>query len=323
MRGVSATQKVTGANAKTVPILAPALRMNLRDILAAIVAALALGLAFIAIKFGVREAPPLTLTALRFVFAAFPAVLFIKPPRVSPSKVALYGLLIGVGQFGLLFLSIGMGMPVGLASLVIQLQAFITIFLAWAVLGERPSAVQLIGAGIAFLGIVAIGATRLGGASFIPFAMVVAAAFCWGLGNLVGKTAGRIDMFAFTIWSSLVAPIPLFALSLAFEGGRTLPALTHPSWILAACVAGLAYGGTIVGFGLWSRLLAIHSAAKVAPFALLIPVVGMIAGRVVFDEPLGPFELMGAVLVMAGLVFNIFGDRLLALRFIKSDQTRA
>jgi O-acetylserine/cysteine efflux transporter len=297
--------------------------MNLRDTLAAIVAALALGLAFIAIKFGVREAPPLALTALRFLFAAFPAILFVKLPRAAPARVALYGLLIGVGQFGLLFLSIGMGMPVGLASLVIQLQAFITIFLAWAVLGEKPRLVQSIGATIAFLGILAIGATRLGGASFVPFAMVVAAAFCWAAGNLVGKGAGRIDMFAFTIWSSLAAPIPLFALSLAFEGGRALPALAHPSWILAACVAGLAYGGTIIGFGLWSRLLAIHSAARVAPFALLIPVVGMIAGRVVFDEPLGPIEFLGALLVMAGLVFNIFGDRLLALRFTKSDQTRA
>jgi O-acetylserine/cysteine efflux transporter len=288
--------------------------MSPRDILAAIVAATALGLAFIAIKLGVREAPPVLLTALRFTFAAFPAILFVKPPRAPFRLVALYGLLIGVGQFGLLFLSIGLGMPVGLASLVIQLQAFITIFLAWILLGERPSAVQLIGSGIALLGIAAIGAPRLGGASFGPFLMVIAAAFCWGFGNLVGKRAGRIDMFAFTVWSSLAAPIPLFALSLVFEQGRTLPALMHPSLILAACVAGLAYGGTIIGFGLWSRVMALYSAARVAPFALLIPVVGMIAGRVVFDEPLGPFELLGAVLVMAGLVVNIFGDRLLGGR---------
>ncbi len=288
--------------------------MTPRDILAALAAALALGLAFIAIKVGVREAPPLLLTALRFLFAAFPAVLFVKPPRAPAAMVLLYGLLIGVGQFGLLFVAIGLGMPVGLASLVIQLQAFVTAFLAWLVLGEHPSAVQMIGAGVASLGIVAIGATRLGGASFAPFAMVVGAAFCWGAGNLIAQRAGRIDMFAFVVWSSLAAPLPVLALSLLFEGGRTLPALAHPSWVLALCVAGLAYGGTIVGFGLWSRLLAHHSAAELAPFALLIPVVGMIAGRLLFDEPLGAFELLGAVLVMAGLSFNVFGDRLIALR---------
>jgi O-acetylserine/cysteine efflux transporter len=289
--------------------------MKPRDILAAIVAALALGLAFIAIKIGVREAPPLTLTALRFVFAAFPAILFVKAPRAPIGMVALYGLFVGVGQFGLLFLAIDLGMPVGLASLVIQLQAFVTVFLAWIVLGERPSAVQTIGAGVALLGIVAIGATRLGGATSLgPFLMVIGAAVCWGAGNLIAKLAGRIDMFAFVIWSSLAAPIPLFALSLIFEGGRTLPALSHPSLVLALCVAGLAYGGTILGFGLWCRLLALYSAARLAPFALLIPVAGMVAGRLVFDEPLGPFELVGAILVMAGLSFNVFGDRLTGRR---------
>ncbi|MGA2792561.1 MAG: EamA family transporter [Roseiarcus sp.] len=297
--------------------------MTPRDILAALAAAIVLGLAFIAIKIGVREAPPLLLTALRFVFAAFPAILFVKPPRAPAAMVVAYGLLIGVGQFGLLFLAIGLGMPVGLASLVIQLQAFVTVLLAWVALGERPSAAQTTGAGIALLGVVAIGATRLGGASFGPFLMVVGAAFCWGAGNLIAKRAGKIDMFAFVMWSSLAAPLPLFALSLLFEGDRTLPALAHPTWVLALCVAALAYGGTIVGFGLWSRLLAHHSAASIAPFALLIPVVGMIAGWLVFGEPLGAFELLGAALVMAGLTFNVFGDRLLALRLFESDQTRA
>jgi O-acetylserine/cysteine efflux transporter len=297
--------------------------MGPRDVLAALVSSLALGLAFIAIKLGVRETTPLTLTALRFVFAAFPAVLLIRPPRAPAMMVALYGLLVGVGQFGLLFLAIGRGMPVGLASLVIQLQAFITIFLAWVALGERPSGVQMVGAAIALLGVATIGATRLHGASLGPFLMVVGAAFCWGSGNLVSKLVGRIDMFALVVWSSLVAPLPLLALSVWFDGARGVSSLVHPSLMLALCVAGLSYGGTVLGFGLWSGLLSRNPAANVAPFALLIPVVGLISGRLLFDEPLGAFELSGAALVMAGLTFNVFGDRIMALRPFESDQTRA
>lgn len=297
--------------------------MGPRDVLAALVSSLALGLAFIAIKFGVRETTPLTLTALRFVFAAFPAVLFIRPPRAPIMMVALYGLLVGVGQFGLLFLAIGRGMPVSLASLVIQLQAFITIFLAWVALGERPSRVQTVGAAVALLGVATIGAPRLHGASLGPFLMVVGAAFCWGAGNLVGKLVGRIDMFALVAWSSLVAPLPLLALSVWLEGPRGVFSLAHPSLALALCVAGLSYGGTVLGFGLWSGLLSRNRAADVAPFALLIPVVGMVSGRLVFNEPLGAFELSGAALVMAGLTFNVFGDRIMALRPFESDQTRA
>ncbi len=288
--------------------------MRPRDTLSAFISALALGLAFIVIKFGVREAPPLLLTALRFTFAAVPAVFFVPPPKAPAGLVALYGLLIGVGQFGLLFLAIGQGMPVGLASLVIQLQAFITVLLAWLILDERPSAIQMIAASVALSGIVVIGSARLGGASLAPFLMVVAGALCWGGGNIVGKLAGRINMFAFTIWSSIAAPLPLLALSLYFDGPRAIAALSHPGWILALCVAALAYGATLVGFGLWSRLLAHYPASEVAPFALLIPIVGMVSGWLIFAEPLTSTEFLGALLVMAGLSFNVFGGRWLARR---------
>jgi O-acetylserine/cysteine efflux transporter len=288
--------------------------MTFRDILSAIAAALVLGLTFIAIKVGVHETTPLLLTGLRFAFAAVPAVLFVKPPRASFGLTTLYGLLIGVGEFGLLFIAIGRGMPVGLASLLIQLQAFITIFLAWAWLGEKPKPAQLIGAGIALLGIVAIGSERIGGASLGPFLMVIAASFCWGAGNLAAKLAGKVDMFAFVVWSSLAAPLPLLALSLIFEGGAGLAGVFHPSLALILSIAALAYGGTIIGFGLWSRLLGLYSAAAVAPFALLIPVAGMLAGAILFAEPLSAIEVLGAALVMAGLVVNVFGDRLLSRR---------
>jgi O-acetylserine/cysteine efflux transporter len=288
--------------------------MTFRDFLSAIVAALALGLAFIAIKVGVHETTPLLLTALRFAFAAFPAIFFVKPPKAPLVLTVLYGLSIGVGQFGLLFIAVGLGMPVGLTSLVIQLQAFITIFLAWAWLGERPKPAQMIGASIALLGIVAIGSERLHGASLGPFLMVIGAAFCWAVGNFIAKLAGKVDMFAFVVWSSLVAPAPLVALALIFNGGAGLSALLHPSLALVLSVAGLSYGGTVLGYGLWSRLLGLYSAAEVAPFALLSPIVGMLSGALVFGEPLSAIELLGAALVMAGLAFNLFGDRLLSRR---------
>jgi O-acetylserine/cysteine efflux transporter len=288
--------------------------MTPRDALSAIIAALFFGLAFIAIKLGLRETTPLLLTALRFFFCALPAVLIIKPPKVSANLTVLYGLTIGVGQFGVLFVAIGLGMPVGLASLVIQLQVFITIFLAWAFLGEKPQPAQLIGAGIALIGIAAIGSERLQGASLGPFLLVIAAAGFWGLGNLIGKIAGKIDMLAFVVWAALIVPPPLIAASLIFDGPAKLAALAHPGLTLVLCVAFLAYGATVVSYGLWARLLAHYSAAEAAPFALLIPIVGMVSGAIVFKEPLSAIELLGAALVMAGLTFNIFGDRILRRR---------
>jgi O-acetylserine/cysteine efflux transporter len=247
-----------------------------------------------------------------------PAVLFIKPPAAAPALVILYGLLIGVGQFGLLFVAFGLGMSVGLASVVMQMQAFFTILLAFAFMGERPTRRQSLATIVTFAGIGVIGAARLGGVSFWPFAMTLAAAFCWGAGNLVGKLAGRVDPLAFTVWSSLVAPAPMFAASLIFEHGRTLPALLHPTATLVICVAVISYGGTLLGFGLWSRLLMHYPAAVVAPFALLVPVVGMVAARLIFGETLSPIEFAGAILVMAGLSFNVLGGRPRALARARS-----
>ena len=249
--------------------------------------------------------------ALRFLFAAFPGVLFVAPPKAPAWKVALYGLLLGVGQFGLLFIAIHTGFPVGLSSLVIQAQAFFTVGLAWLFLHEYPRRIQIIGGAVAFAGIAVIGSERLAGASLGPFVLVVLASFFWGAANVLAKTAGKVDMLAFTVWSSLAAPLPLLALSLAVDGATPLVGLIHPSLRLAGSVLVVAYAGTVFGFGLWARLLAHYSAATVAPFALLVPVVGMAAGAVVFGEPVRPVELAGCVLVMAGLILNVVSGRAL------------
>src|SRR5208337_3202963 len=212
------------------------LRMTPRDILAAVSVAVVWGLTFIAIKVGVAETSPLMLSALRFAFASLPAVLFVGPPKAAPWKVAVYGLLLGVGQFGLLFIAIHQGSPVGLASLVVQAQAFFTVALAWLFLSEYPRRTQILGGLVAFAGIAVIGSTRLAGASLGPFVLVVLASFFWGSANVLAKTAGKVDMLAFTVWSSLAPPLPLFALSLAVDGTAPLAALAHPSAGLIASV---------------------------------------------------------------------------------------
>jgi len=293
--------------------------MSARDILAALSVAIVWGLTFIAIKVGVGETSPLMLAALRFLFAAVPMVFLLAPPRAPAWTVTLYGLLIGVGQFGLLFIAIHQGFPVGLASLVIMAQVFFTILLAWVWLGERPRRAQLIGGTVGFIGMAVIGSERLAGASLGPFLLVILAAVFWGAGNVLAKSVGKIDMLAFTVWSSLAAPLPLVALSLAVEGTSGLAALAHPGVKLIASVLVISYAGTVFGYGLWARLLAHHSAATVAPFALLVPVVGMIAGALLFGESLSLLELAGGSLVMTGLALNVFGDwalrrRLPALR---------
>jgi O-acetylserine/cysteine efflux transporter len=281
--------------------------MSARDILAALSVAIVWGLSFVAIKVGVGETTPLMLAALRFLFAAIPMVAFIAPPTAPAWAIGLYGLFIGVGQFGLLFIAMRQGFPVGLSSLVIQAQVFFTIVLAWMVLGERPNGPQLIGAAVGLAGMAVIGSGRLAGASLGPFLLVILAAVFWGSGNVLAKTLGKVDMLAFTVWSSLAPPLPLFLLSLVVEGKGGLVALAHPTAKLVVSVLVISFAGTVFGFGVWAHLLAQYSAATVAPFALLVPVVGMIAGSIVYGETLKPLGMIGGALVMFGLALNVFG----------------
>lgn len=279
------------------------------DTLAAIVAAGIWGLTFIAIKYGVEEAPPFLLTAMRFALAAVPLVFFVRPPKASFRLIAVYGLLIGVCQFGLLFLAVRLGMPVGLASLVVQSQVYFTVLFAALIFHERPTRAQALGGLVSLAGMALIGSARWAHAAFAPFALTVAAGFCWAAGNAVGKRIGKVDPLGFIGWSSLVAPLPMLALSAWLEPAQTYVAAFHPSWRLLFSVAFLAWGGTLFSYGVWARLLAKYPAGAVAPFALLVPVVGMAAAALLFEERPSATEGIGALGVMIGLAINVAGAR--------------
>ncbi len=285
--------------------------MSPRHILLAIGIATVLGASFVAIHYGLEDAPPLLLTALRYIFAALPAVFFIKRPQIDLRLLIAYGLFVGVGQFGLLFIAIALGMPAGLASLVVQLQVFFTMLFALIVFGERPQRWQVIGAVVAFAGIGVIATERLEGAALLPLLLTIGAAMFWGMGNMASKKAGRVDMLGLVVWSSLVPPLPLLGLSLLVDGPAVIvDALTHFSWRGAGAVAFMAYGATVFGFSMWARLLSLYPASQVAPFALLIPVAGIGSAALLLSEGITLIEVIGCLTVLAGLLVNIFGARI-------------
>lgn len=281
------------------------------------------GLNFAVIKTGVAGVPPLLLGALRFTLAAFPAVFFVARPRVPWRLMLLYGLTIAVGQFAFLFTAIAQGMPTGLASLVLQSQAFFTLVFAALFLRERWGRHQLAGLVLAGSGLVLIGSAHGVSMPLVGFALSMAAACMWAMGNIVTRfiterakaqtAAGAqpLDLFAFIVWSSLIPPLPFFALSLWLEGWPRIElALLNLSWPSVAAVAYLAWMATLLGYGLWTRLLSRYPANQVAPFSLLVPVVGVLAGWLLFNESLQAEHWAGAVLLLLGLAVNVFGGRL-------------
>jgi O-acetylserine/cysteine efflux transporter len=280
--------------------------MPFRHILLALLVVAIWGFNFVVIKLSVEAIPPVLAAALRFAAAAVPAVFFIRPPKAPVWIVVGFGLSLGFALYAALNLSIAWGMTAGLSSIVLQTQAFFTMALAFVLLGERPSRFQIIGAAIAFCGIGVIAFERFNGAGLLPLLMTLLAALSWGLANVLTRKAGRINALAFTVWGSLVAPLPLLGLSLLTEGWPAISAaMTGFSWSDAGLIAFLAYPATLLGGAIWNWLLGRHPASIVAPFTLLVPITGLASGYLVLGEVITGIEIAGTMLVIAGLVVTL------------------
>jgi O-acetylserine/cysteine efflux transporter len=272
----------------------------------ALVVAVCWAVNFVVIEIGLESFPPLLFAALRFGLIAFPAIFFVPRPDVPWSAVVGVGLFICVGQFGLLFVAMNIGLPAGLASVIAPLQPVFTIPLAVVALGERPSLRQVVGVALAVVGLGTIAAGRAHGVPLLAVALAVASAASWGCGNVVTRAAGAKRPFSLLVWSSLVAPVPLLGLSLAFEG--TARWQSAASSVGASGIAALAYVvvvSTFFGYGTWYRLMSRYPASTVAPFTLLVPVVGVATAWLVRGEHPTSGELLGSLIVLVGLGFAL------------------
>ena len=278
--------------------------MPRRHIVLALAVAVVWGVNFVVIDVGLGSFPPLLFAALRFTLVAVPAVFVLPRPPVALRWVLGVGIFMSAGQFGLLFTAMHDGLPAGLASLVLQLQAVFTIGLAVAWLHERLRPGQVAGAAIALAGIAVIGVGRASAVPLGALALCIGAAASWGIGNICNRRAAAPDALALLAWSSLIPPLPLLGLSVALEGPNRIG--TALSGLHAGGVLALAYVvivSTAFGFGSWTWLLRRHPASRVAPFTLLVAPIGIVTAWVARGERPNPAELLGALVVLIGLAF--------------------
>ncbi|WP_317204855.1 EamA family transporter [Janthinobacterium sp.] len=292
-----------------------------RDLIAALVVVLIWGTNFIAMKFALRDLTPLQLGAGRYVFAILPLVLLVKPPKLHWKWLVMYGLCQGVGQFGLLFISLQMGMTAALASVVLQTQVFFTALFAYLTLGERVSRPLMIGLLLAALGLGCFGMNYMtpgsgqAGASALGFVLCLAAAAMWAASNIVVRRAQRstpeFDVVAFMVWSSLLPIIPFILLSLAFDPPATRWQWLAAPWTMWASLAYLGWMATILAYALWTGLLKRHAVNRVAPFSLGVPLVGISSGMLVLGDVISAWQWAGIAMVVAALICVLLGGRLM------------
>lgn len=293
-----------------------------RDLAAALVVVVVWGVNFVVMKFALRDFTPFQLGAARYVFAVLPLLLFVRPPAIPWKWLALYGLFQGVGQFGILFLALKVGMTAALASVLLQTQVFFTALFGFVLLHERASRPLQAGMVLAALGLACFALNYLAPAdagaaaatTLAGFVLTLGAAAMWAMSNIVARRVQQggvaYSPMAFVVWSSLFAILPFTLLSWVFD-----PEATRWQWTQARAsswlaVAYLGWVATILGYSLWTGLLKRHPANRVAPFSLGVPVVGLTTGMLVLGEAITPWQWAGITLVVAALACVMLGGML-------------
>lgn len=304
--------------------------MPLKDSLLALLVVVIWGVNFVVIKLGLQGMPPFLLGCLRFLLVAFPAVFFVPAPKIRLKWLALYALTISFLQFAFLFCAINVGMPTGIASLVLQSQVFFTIILGTIFLSEKIKSLQVLGTLIAAGGMAVLAkggmSNTLSAIPSLGLLLTLIAGLSWAFGNIANRiimtTSYRPPILSLVVWSALIPIIPFLLCSWIFEG-RTLivNSIIHIQPPTIFSLIYLAFISTIIGYGLWGSLLSRHETWRVTPFALLVPVVGLTSAALILGELLNIPQMIGVAIIMLGLLINVFGARFVTwARWIKSPR---
>ncbi len=258
---------------------------------------------FVAIKIGLDNFPPLLFSAIRFSLTAFP-IIFLIGKRDAPLIAILgVGLFLGVAKFSLLFVGMDIGMPAGLSSLILQSQAFFTVLIAAALLGEKLDVIEILGLLIAASGLVLISLYMTDFKSYMGLILVIAAGFFWAISNLMMKQFGKVNMLRLIVYMSLIPPVPLFFLSWELEGSeRILHAFNNLSMTSLMALLYVVVIATLIGFTIWGKMLSLYPAARVAPYGLLVPVFGMSLSAIILGERMTESQILGAALILLSLL---------------------
>ena len=295
------------------------------------------GVNFTFIAWGLESFPPLMLTALRFFFTAVPLVLFLKPPKFNRT-LFIYAIGTFVMQYAFVFTAMHLGSSPGLTALLLQIQIFITVLLAYFILGEAVSRMQIVGMLVGVLGLSVIALNLGGDMPLAGFICILIAAIGWSFGNIASKQASKqtsekaseqtalkamqqgtrvsvatssteknkasaLSALALVVWGGLIACVMLTISSLTFETDAwqmaTFTEASLKSWLSLGFIV---YISTLIGFGLWAHLLSQNTASKVMPFALLVPVFGMVTSVLLTGEVVTWWKMLAMMLILSGLL---------------------
>lgn len=280
--------------------------MKLNDLLLGIFVMIVWGLNFSVIKLGVSEIDPLLLTALRFSLAVIPAVFFVKRPQVKWRYLAGYGITFAIGVWGMGSWSIQAGLSAGMASVLMQMNVIISLLVSYFLFKETVTSMKVVGSIIAITGLALCVSVTDGSVTKLGLLLILIASLSWSITSIIVKKANTREIFAFSIWGMLFAPLPLFALAFLQSSPEQLLSLnwlTNSSVIFSVLFQ--AYPVTLFGYWVWNRLLVKYPLSTVAPLSLLVPIFGLLGSAIFYQEQIGAVKAIACLLVITGLIVGL------------------
>ncbi len=284
--------------------------MSIKDFSLAILITAIWGINFSVIKIGLSSLDPFTLAGLRFLLCALPLVFFIKKPDVSMKYVVAYGLTFGVGLWGMVSLGIHYGVSAGMASLVLQMSAFLTVIMGVLLLNECIDKVKILGFMIAIVGIGFIASVTDGSVTMLGLMLVLLGALAMSVTTIIVKISGVKRVFSFIIWSSLFSPIPLFILAYFTQGQNVFSDfINNVDGKAIFSILFQVYPTTLFGYWIWNSLIEKYQVSRVAPLSLLVPIFGLLGSFLIFNEQIGTEKMIAGILIMTGLLISTFSHK--------------
>ncbi|KOC90475.1 EamA family transporter [Winslowiella iniecta] len=293
--------------------------MKIHHLLLAILITAIWGINFSVIKLGLTTIDPFILAGIRFTLCALPALFFIPKPDVSWRYIISYGLVFGIGLWGLVNLGIKTGLSAGIASLLLQFSAFFTILSGSRIFREKLTQYQIAGIVIASAGLLSIVFITDGSVTLSGMALVLVGAIAWSIANIINKKSATRQIFAFLVWSSAFAPVPLFLLDYLVNGTSGYTSLfTQVDSRALLSILFQVYPNTLFGYWVWNSLLKQYPVSTVAPLSLLVPVFGILGSVAIFGESLSPVKILAVLLIVTGLAVGLYGRRIRDVLFTRS-----
>jgi len=252
------------------------------------------GMTWLAIKVALAAVPPVFFGAARYVLVS---VLLIAVRGVfpvfgrRPARVVLSGVLVNVGTYGLLYWGMQF-VASGVAGVVNMSMNPVFLFAFAILLGqERAGLRHLLALALGIVGLVILFSSKVSfGGSAIEIwaaAAFVGASISYSLGSVLSRPLlDRVSPIELTAAQGLVAAVGLSLLSFALEpvSPATFRALVTP--LPLAGLLFMVFFGTFIAYTIYLRLVRDWGAPRAGLFSFVSPVVALILGALVLDEPL-------------------------------------